>query len=55
MGKYFGAGIIILCFGIVLLGLAFLGYNTGFSLSKEKIEVTTHNSNFQQNSTNKDE
>lgn len=45
MEKYLGIALIIISIGIMLYFIASLGFNTYFSLSKEKIEVQTQNSN----------
>ncbi len=43
--KYLGRTLLVVVIGIVLYGLASLGYNTYISVTKEKIEVHAENSN----------
>ena len=47
--KYLGRIATILSVGLILCLLASLGYNTYFSISKERIEVSTNNSNSENN------
>lgn len=43
--KYLGRAFIVFIIGFFMFLSAFIGYNTYFSFSKEKIEVRAENSN----------
>lgn len=55
MEKYIGIALIVICAGIMLYVLATVGFNTYVSMTKEKIEVQTENSNFSKSNTTENE